>query len=345
MGDRTVLQGSIPPGPGHRTCCMLTKKLPFPFFPKDNDYNIASLDDVTRPHQYGKGGLYHRLRRTDGAGIIYTCRLGFIDLGHVRDLADLTWYYYKQIRNRRDKIRPFAYDGVIEIVADIAEEMEVQVAARMAYDEGIFHEIETYWYESIGCHQSSFAPEDLVSNTLGAFVAVEAIAGGGVEINDFNRLVSEALTHHLLWPPEISHTAVGLDKAGTLAALGLIAGRWIDTSKSSLSSRYLLRRNFGSLLHGDTWPQIWLVQGVPGCPSLSIPPLDDWWRPPLIGPAQLYYTAEYKIPFRSNEIYTASLWINRDKEEQWVNAVNFEQEIAEIRAHAKATYGPNYDTP
>jgi len=48
--------------------------------------------------------------------------------------------------------------------------------ATRAYQESIFHEIESYWDHSTGEHHSAFSPEDFVSNYLGTYVASQAIA-------------------------------------------------------------------------------------------------------------------------------------------------------------------------
>jgi len=52
----------------------------------------------------------------------------------------------------------------------------MDVARDAAYQESIFHEIESYWDHSTGEHHSAFSPEDFVSNYLGTYVASQAIA-------------------------------------------------------------------------------------------------------------------------------------------------------------------------
>jgi hypothetical protein len=52
-------------------------------------------------HKYGWGGVVSQFNspgNPERLGFIYTCAGGFIDMGHVGDLIDLTWFYFQQLK-------------------------------------------------------------------------------------------------------------------------------------------------------------------------------------------------------------------------------------------------------
>jgi len=121
------------------------------------------------------------------SGILYTCRGGFIDIAHVRDNADRTFYLAAQIgrlpatggtvsladegAERRIVVRPLDARlvrkyGIREVVTGLAEWLDFQLS--------IWHEIATWyrWSSTAFSEQASaFSPEDLYSNLLGLKIA------------------------------------------------------------------------------------------------------------------------------------------------------------------------------
>jgi hypothetical protein len=98
-----------------------------------------------------------------------TCTAGFVDLGHLRDFADLTIGYSRWLSRHhraKDHFNTLVYQGFVDILKEIPAERMIDLAPSIAFDQSIYYEIETYWSNVAGNHHSAFAPEDLVSNFL-----------------------------------------------------------------------------------------------------------------------------------------------------------------------------------
>ena len=310
-----TVDGRDPGRPGVRPCCILTARLPLI---GDNLFDPATSRLV---HRYGTG-IWGYVTRREHSGIVYSPAMGFIDIGHVRDLADLTLHYYLRLcqgHARGDAFPPFFYRGRIEILKPIPAEHLLAVARSLAYDQSVFHEIYTYWQPWLSGHHSAFSPEDLVSNLLGTHVGERAIVAGG----DFNRAVTDALGGLL--------TGLGaLPRAGTAAALEAITGRWIEGRFSELT--YVRRRNFGIRPI-----EPWLVPGLDGG-GATAPPAD--LSPELPPGTREYYLATYAVPRTAR----------RGMQVDTVRHTDFDADgplIARIRADASrpVMYGPTFDAP
>jgi hypothetical protein len=190
---------------------------------------------------------------------MYTSAAGFLDIGHVRDLCDLTKHVYDEIvaANGSPAGGIATTHGRAQFLATPSRGDWVTVAQSIAYDDSMGYEIATYSIMVTPAHGSAFSPEDLVSNYLGTAVAAQAIAAGG----PFDDEVTTALAATL--------TSLGAaSRADTLAAFHKITGRWIAfTGVTSLRDpAYLRRRNFTRTpwpagMPGDTAPPAWLLAG------------------------------------------------------------------------------------
>jgi hypothetical protein len=340
-----TIYGNLETSPGKRACCMLTpNRIPARIGTighPDND-NIVEPVDLMEPHVYGVSGLIWVLQNPNNVGIIYSCDLGFIDLGHLRDLADLTFFYYKQIdlgrKNKAGmKLKLFDYEGEVKLLKDIQASDYIDVACRMAYDEAIFHEIETYWVELLGCHHSSFSPEDLVSNTLGTFVAKLSLSAPFSFLGD--RAFELQVTTQL---PKFLATFGLASKLGTEEALSKAENTLGWTQGSSYFSSYLRRRNFGLPIGlVDMWPFPWTVPELTTCSAPLRLVSDIEWRPRLIGPPQDFYTARYRFPDRK---LPDGMYIEK-KDGTYLEDNAFLTEIQAIRRDAESRYGSDYDKP
>jgi hypothetical protein len=210
-----------PPSPVTRTCCMLS------------DYHdILDEADVTSSYTFGGGPT----------GIMYTCNGGFLDFGHLFDYVDLTLYYYhfltKDGANVPGKTIPLYHNsGTVTIKQNVPEVDRPTTAASIAFDFSVFYEILTYWRTGVGRHNSSFSPEDLVSNYLGTRVAERALKAKGKK---FDAAVNAELklVLGLLLPRT---------KAQTDEALKAIDKIWVTDVRSMAAMNfedYLKRRNF-----------------------------------------------------------------------------------------------------
>jgi hypothetical protein len=280
----------------------------------------------TYRHIYGAGGLLP----SDKVGIMYTRAGGFIDFGHLRSIADLTKFYYDALAHRRrkgDVIEPPQGKalGKVTLLQDLPEERRVDVARSIAYSESVFHEIETYWQNSVGNRHSSFSPDDLISNFLGTYVAGQAIHDvATANAGDYNARFTDRL--------EAVMTRLGaVDRSTTKAALDRIEGTWVKGFQ--LLPSYLRRRNF------DVWPlRPWIVDDLPGAQNTAgtFPaPTEPGFAIPA--DATAYYTADYPVPEGA-----------RDADEINADVVSLQQFgplIQAIRADAEQEYGSGYDNP
>lgn len=222
--------------------------------------NVLDINDLGT-HNYNNGTL--SLQRpgegrgivTDEAsGILYTCRGGFIDIAHVRDNADRTFYLAAQIGRlpasggtiplvneggeRRVVVRPLdaslvrAY-GLRDVVTGLAEWLDFQAS--------IWHEIATWyrWSSTAFSEQpSAFSPEDLYSNLLGLKIAGEVIRRrAAASEEEYDRNVTAILRDAL--------TKLGpLPKEASRFAFEYVDGIWWDSTKRVPDNQLVRHRNF-----------------------------------------------------------------------------------------------------
>jgi hypothetical protein len=168
-----------PPPRVIRVCCSLGSNLMLFGVPFIKFNQITSLENIGPHHYLGSS--------EEGDGIIYTRRGGFIDMAHLRDQADWTAYLYSLINifKGKDTIEQFiGHEGGEKILKLIvppnADSLDIMIlAARIAYDLSIWHEIATGFGESsvpfISERFSSFSVEDAYSNLLGATLGMKAL--------------------------------------------------------------------------------------------------------------------------------------------------------------------------
>lgn len=235
------------PPPAARTCCILDDSLPI---------IVGGGSNVLDP-----GALGRHKQSSEGTGIMYMTSFGFVDFGHVRDLVDLTYYIYNRIRSQCPTAIAPGTTSTAAITCGVqtthgqatvrhartATQM-VQVARSIAFDDSIAYEVKTYTERTPGGHNSSFSPEDLVSNLLGTWVAGEAIrrmgtSGGGTFPREVDSVLGWLCRNH-----------GAQNTAATLREFGRIRPRWIDGSP--VFPNFLKRRNFAPipwLVHGGTF--------------------------------------------------------------------------------------------
>ena len=162
-----------------RKCCAFgsdIKILAVPFLKLNPVIDVQELGS----HKYLGGN-------NEGNGLIYTNKGGFIDLGHLREWADWTaflYVYIQSIKDEKDLIKRLGVEGgtrklIFKNVHDLNDEDKILVAAKIAFDLGLWHEIVTGYgvssapiiYEKF----SSFSAEDIYSNLLGVQIGMEAI--------------------------------------------------------------------------------------------------------------------------------------------------------------------------
>lgn len=216
-----------------RTCCAFGSDVGVIGLPFIRYTEATSIEKIGR-HQY--------LGSKDEAnGIVYTCRGGFIDLGHLRDQADWTAWLYYQINEHAGQqftVKLGREGGVKKLSFDVPSDMSAhdrrQLAGRIAYDLSVWHEIVTWYGVSsvplVPERYSSFSIEDDYSNLLGIHLGMQALASDDDFESAMTRLVAESL---------LELGAVD-SEAETLEAMEKVEDEWWTRDKK-LPSRKILK--------------------------------------------------------------------------------------------------------
>jgi hypothetical protein len=242
---------------------------------------------------------------TEVLGQIYTGQAGFIDLGHVRELCDLTKHVYDQLVASNYNTPIATIHGKADMLKCPVDVLKTAMA--IAYEDSVGYEIFTYGLPAPGGHNSSFSPEDLCSNNLGTIIAEKAILS--IQANPSKTFDGEVTAI-------LSQTLVSLDAqslAETQKAFDKIKKRWVDYSYagSPASGTYLKRRNFSHI----PWK----------AGHSSDKPTPSWLTAGL---------SQYSHLFD----YTHTLI-------KTIRKHDFSKEIRQIRIDAQTKYGTDYDKP
>lgn len=202
-------------------------------------------------HQYGTQKF------GDPVGFVYTNRAGLLDIGHVRDMIDLTRfiYFWLMTSDRNNLQKKDFPDGTIRPIRLPMDQDEVlNIAGSMAYVLGWAHELITWkmyfikmqsapWVWSWHKYPqdfSSFSPEDLVSNLVGVEIGKRAIKlNCGMDFNKAVDLQMDLMMKELDAQPEAKTKEV-LDSVEGFR-FGSKKGKWF-TENATLET--LWRRNF-----------------------------------------------------------------------------------------------------
>ncbi|MEQ8279317.1 MAG: DUF4056 domain-containing protein [Deltaproteobacteria bacterium] len=209
------LDDPTPAEPRSRFCCALGRDLPVrlgPLMLPIRLKNVVSVERLGAHHYTGKLPLEER------TGLLYTCRGGLIDLGHVRASIDRVAFLYAASVRPRVELGVQGGTGVFVHNATTAEDRRA-FAARGAYRLAVWHEQATtrgvgrrpYFAEDF----SAGSPEDLYSDALGATIGLAAL----LDPRPFEEAVDDLLVRHL--------EALGAVPAGaTKTALDRVEGQW-----------------------------------------------------------------------------------------------------------------------
>ena len=251
------------PEPSSRFCCAIgwrpSRNL-LPDMTATQPMELESLGHNT--HRYGGpsltiGGLLNpeQLISRDPVGHLYTARGGVVDIGHVRDHADLARYLavkaYASLEN--GQLLNLKHEAGRRRVAFLPQgtppspRLCALLGARISYELSIWHEMVTWISPVILERQqySAFSPEDNFSNLLGAYLGFRAILEPDT---DFDTAMSRHLLSALVALAPVS-------KFDTEVAINYVENRWFEYQSENL---VLLRRHF------DALPTVtpWLVQSI-----------------------------------------------------------------------------------
>lgn len=235
--------------------------------------------DKLGKHSYGLA-LY------EVGGIVYTCKAGHLDLGHIRGNADNTRYLVKKVRNaltKNSKSFTFNITGELSVHKvqltypkdwqtnpnreKLIEDIAFATGPYLSYQATIWHEILT-WY---GVHfmgfeaefNSAFSWEDMYSNILGTQISVTAMKNPNLS---FDQAVTNGINKRLkelgVQPKEVAI------KASDKVRDDWYTGNFIPDTKM---------RNMDIGLDGFITPL--LVPGIEECPNatplpIPVPSLD-----------------------------------------------------------------------
>lgn len=294
--------------------------------------------------------------RGEKLGLVYTCRAGFIDLGHLREAADRTHYLsrrvYKKLMASKTSfsyrvIEPSYYHITLGYPDDwkrlgkqeketVAREISIQLGQYLAHTSLIWHEILTwYGFSSTGIFPeniSAFSPEDPYSDVLGTHLAAKILRRPDCFFNErayeeaMAAVIDETLKKLDAQSPEIAKQAVDH-----------IKGDWYEGGFYFFVE--MKKRNLDvGLDNGIVTP--WQIPGV--CPDV----------PPQICPAPDFrFLADYgfkvrvrlqPVEFEKGKIFSE---IGLNRSDRIIPYIHFPIIIDRIRNEARQLGGSHVDRP
>jgi hypothetical protein len=189
LGPRTVHADAGAPSQKQerrRVCCPLASHLPLHLGSAHLPVEIRIVGSAqSLGHHSYSGDAAH----LEANGIIYTRRGGFIDTGHLRGMADLAARLTVQLRPLLARgegvlrLRPRDGEMVVRVKSRLPDDAIAHTSAllamRIAFQVSIWAEITQHYGHSVvrGAEEyfSSFTPEDLYSNLLGAHLGAASV--------------------------------------------------------------------------------------------------------------------------------------------------------------------------
>ncbi|MEN8127714.1 MAG: DUF4056 domain-containing protein [Planctomycetota bacterium] len=284
--------------------------------------------------------------RDEKVGLVYTCKGGFIDLGHLREAADRTHYaagilYQNLLRSKTSCsyriIEPSRYYLKIHYPDNwkslphkrrcaIAREISIPYGQYLAHTSLIWHEIVTwYGYSSVGIFPesiSAFSWEDPFSDVLGTHLAVKALGNQNKPYEEVMAdLIDKALQQLDVQPADTARKATHN-----------IRDEWFEGGYYFFVK--MKKRNFDvGLDDGIVTP--WLVPGI--CPD-SVPKSCPAPRPKSVLDKygfKIRLEIEPKV-FEKKKIYEA---LKLSASERVDPSIHFPEIIEEIRKEARRVQG------
>lgn len=260
--------------------------------------NVLTLNSLGR-HHYNDSAL-GAVKNIVGLseekdGLLYTHRGGFIDIAHVRDTADNTFYLFSRIYPKLGQqwrfftAKNWASDGYSYTVSHLLQQWRsvthwaAWLAGNLAFELAQWHEIaQWYGFESVpGFSEqiSAFSPEDLYSNLLGARIAINVILQGRVEsITEYNAAVDRELQRVLLQLGVATRTE-------TERKFRELDGDWWNSKRRVPDKFLVLKRNY-NLEHNRLPTPVSYENATPL--QLTFPAVIEGYRLARLGELQIY---------------------------------------------------------
>jgi Protein of unknown function (DUF4056) len=221
-----------------RTCCSFGVDVKVAGMP------FVKVTDVTGMEKIGS----HKYlgSKEEQNGIIYTQHGGFIDMGHLRDMADFTGYLYNliiSVKANPNFTLKLGNEGgqktlSFNIPENISEIDAVNLAGKIAYDISVWHEISTWYGASyiplVPERYSSFSIEDAYSNLMGVHLGMKAILSKA----DYETAMTSQVTEML------QHLGAVQDMEATKAAMNSVRDIWWSGKAKLPSRKVLMKRQY-----------------------------------------------------------------------------------------------------
>lgn len=229
--------------------------IPVPFFRMNN---VVEADHLGHHHYNNLSGNAANFLGVspENNGVVYTTRGGFIDIAHVRDTADMTFYLFShllpqlgqemeidigdELAQRRVKL--FAFTPPADPATRYA--LAASLSAYLAFQIAGWHEIaQWYGYQSVpGFSEelSGFSPEDLYSNLLGARLALTLIQTNHVSSVSHYNLAMPVILQQVL------HQLGAVTAAETRQHFSQLDGKWWSSQRYLPEKFLVLNRNYNT---------------------------------------------------------------------------------------------------
>lgn len=278
---------NAPPPRIIRTCCSFGAEVEMAAV------RFIKISDITSKDAIGQH--VYLGNKLEGNGIIYTKRGGFIDLGHLRDCADWTAYLYHQIKTKQTsdpfslKLGNEAGTKILTINAFNPDSLPdyYELAAKIAYDLSLWHEIATWFGASyiplVPERYSSFSPEDLYSNLLGTYIGKKALQS--------DMPYNEAMTFYINEMLDSLESVSTYEE--TYAAMQKVEHLWWTSEERLPSKRVLMKRYYDCNDNSSLAP--WTIDKIENPYILNKAPQE------LENNYLFWVKVNYKIPTASGE--------------------------------------------
>ena len=294
--------------------------------------------------------------RSEKLGLVYTCRAGFIDIGHLREAADRTHYlahitYENLMQSNTDYsyrvIEPSHYyitlgypdhwkSLPIQEKEAVAREVSTRLGQYLAHTSLIWHEILTwYGFSSSGLFPeniSSFSLEDPYSDVLGTHLGAKVLSDRQCFYNEaayeeaMAAIIDETLKELDAQPPKI-----------TKQAAKKIKGYWYDGGYYFFVK--MKKRNL-DVGFDDGVVTPWRISGIcpdaepQDCPAPNFNFLDEYG---------FKIRVRIKpVEFQKGKIYKV---LGLERSDRIMPYVHFPIIIESIRKEAKQLVGDRVDVP
>lgn len=246
---------------GLRPCCAFGYNLkvkvfeiPVPFYRIDNVIEASTLGHHRYNDSFWLGTAAVLGIGSEKSGLIYSHKGGFLDIAHIRDTADYTYYLFSHIYPK------LGQEWTLTLSDELAQRkihfnaftppknelerytLSAYLAARLGYRLAVWHEIaQWYGFRSVpGFSEgiSAFSPEDLYSNLIGARLSLTLILNGhATSLEHYNQSMQGII-------PSALYQLEAQPRQLTQQWFDVIDGQWWDSQQRIPDKFLVLMRDY-----------------------------------------------------------------------------------------------------